>query len=201
MRKEWMDYIFIALGSILYALATILFIFPDSLLLGGTSGISVILNAYLPFSSETILVCINCFLLLLALIVLGKDMAFKTFIGSTLTTFFFSLLENICRPDAPLLPWPLLSAVIGASVIAIASGIMFCVDSSSGGTDIVALIVKKYFRIQIGKALLITDILIVAIGGILSGYQIALCSFTGLLIKTFGIDWVISFIKKQTSRE
>lgn len=200
MKKELINYLFIALGSILYALGTVIFIFPDSLLLGGTSGISVILNAYLPFSSGTILVCINCFLLLLAFFVLGKDMALKTFIGSTLTTFFIGFSENICQINTPLLPHPFLSAVTGAAIIAIASGIMFYVDSSSGGTDIIALIVKKYFNIHIGKALLITDILIVIVGGILSGYVIALSSFAGLLVKTFGIDFVIAFIKKVKKR-
>ena len=90
------------------------------------------------------------------------------------------------------------SAMIGAAVIAIASGIMFYVKSSSGGTDIIALIVQKYSKINIGRALLITDFLIVIVGGILSGYIILISSFIGLLIKTFGIDFVIGCIKRKT---
>lgn len=85
-------------------------------------------------------------------------------------------------------------------MIAIASGIMFYVDSSSGGTDIVALIVRKYSKINIGKSLLITDFLIVIIGGILSGYIILLSSFAGLLIKTFGIDFIIGIIQHNEMR-
>ena len=92
------------------------------------------------------------------------------------------------------------SAVMGASLIAIASGIMFYVKSSSGGTDIIALIVKKYSNINIGKALLITDFLIVIVGGLLSGYIILASSFVGLLIKTFGIDFVIEIINKSKMR-
>ena len=88
------------------------------------------------------------------------------------------------------------SAIIGASIIAVASGIMFYIDSSSGGTDIIALIVRKYSKLDIGKALLVTDVLIVIVGGILSGLTIAVCSFIGLLIKTLGIDLIISLIKK-----
>jgi uncharacterized membrane-anchored protein YitT (DUF2179 family) len=89
-----------------------------------------------------------------------------------------------------------LSTIVGATLIAIASGIMFYVDSSSGGTDIIALIVKKFSNIKIGKALLITDVLIVLVGGVLSGLTIFLSSFLGLLIKTLGIDLVISIISK-----
>jgi uncharacterized membrane-anchored protein YitT (DUF2179 family) len=81
-------------------------------------------------------------------------------------------------------------------VISIASGIMFYVDSSSGGTDVIALILQKYSRIQIGKALLITDILIVIAGGIVSGVAVFASSLLGFLIKTFGIDFVISQIRK-----
>ena len=66
--------------------------------------------------------------------------------------------------------------------------------------DIVALIVRKYAHMDIGKALLATDVLIVVVGGILSGWVIGLCSFVGLLIKTLGIDFVISVIRKFTAK-
>lgn len=196
-RGNFIQYLWIAIGSLLYAIGTIWFIFPHELLLGGTSGISVILHAYLPFSSGTILMTINILLLVLAFLVLGKGMAVKTFIGSLLTTFFIGFLEPFCDVSKPTIANCFLSGVIGAVIIAIASGIMFYVDASSGGTDIIALIVKKYFTINIGRALLITDFLIVLVGGILSGYVIAISSFVGLLIKTFGIDFVIGCIRKR----
>lgn len=191
------EYLLITLGSIFYALGTVLFIFPHSLLLGGTSGISVILNEYLPFSPGNILMIINFILLILAFLILGKSMAIKTFIGSILTTLFIGFTEQILNLQVPVITNCFISASVGAVIIALASGIMFYVDSSSGGTDIIALIVRKYTQINIGKALLITDFLIVVVGGIISGYIIALSSFMGLFIKTFGIDYVISIIKKK----
>lgn len=197
MKTEVKNYLLIILGSILYAVGTVLFIFPHSLLLGGTSGISVILKAYLAFSPGTILVVINFSLLILAFVVLGRDMAVKTFVGSGLTTLFVGLVEKIFSSNAPVIPNCYVSAAFGAAVIAVASGVMFYVNSSSGGTDIIALIVKKYFKINIGRALLITDVLIVIIGGFLSGYIIAISSFLGLLIKTYGIDYVIYVISEK----
>ena len=188
------------MGSVLYAIATVIFIFPHSLLLGGTSGISVILNEYISFSPGTILVIINFSLLVAAFVVLGKDMAIKTFVGSTLTTTFVGVFEKIFYNSTIFVSNIYVSAVLGASLIAIASGIMFYVKSSSGGTDIIALIVKKYSNINIGKALLITDFLIVIVGGLLSGYIILASSFIGLLIKTFGIDFVIEIINKSKMR-
>ena len=190
------DYFMILLGGLLYALSTVLFIFPHGLLLGGTSGISVILEAFLPFSPGTILLAINTVLLIVAFIILGKQMALRTFVGSTVATVMITLTEQIVQLQAPVIPIPWLSALTGAAIIAVASGVMFYVDSSSGGTDIVALIVRKYSSIDIGKALLLTDFLIVVAGGILSGWTIGLSSMAGLLVKTLGIDFVISLIKR-----
>lgn len=199
MKREIFNYLFIVLGSIIYAVATVVFIFPHSLLLGGTSGISVILNEYIPFSPGTILVIINFSLLIAAFVVLGRDMAIKTLVGSTLTTAFVGVFEKVFDNGTILVSNIYISALIGAAIIALASGIMFYVDSSSGGTDIIALIVRKFSKIQIGKALLITDFLIVIVGGLLSGYTLLFSSFLGLLVKTFGIDFVIGIIKKNTN--
>lgn len=196
MKKTILDYFLIAVGSALYAFSTVCFLFPNGLLLGGTSGISVILEAFLPFSPGTILMILNFALLITAFILLGRSMAIRTLVGSVLTTVFIGLFEK----------WPLLSrlfienfflsASVGAAIIAVASGMMFYVDSSSGGTDIIALIVKKFTHLQIGRALLITDILIVIVGGLLSGLSLFAASVVGFLIKTLGIDFVIARIRR-----
>ena len=195
------EYLLIILGSIFYAISTVLFIFPQSLLLGGTSGISVILNFFLNFSPANILMAINFSLIIVAFGVLGKDMGLKTLVGSTLTTVFVGVFEKILQFNAPIISNPHLSAVVGAVIIAIASGIMFYVGSSSGGTDVIALIIQKFSSIKIGKALLIVDVLIVIVGGLLSNWVILISSFIGLLVKTLGIDLVISQIVKLKNRK
>ena len=200
IQRAVKEYLIILIGSLLYAIGTVIFIFPLSLLLGGTSGISVILESFLPFSAGTIMMIINFSLIILAFVVLGKEMATKTLVGSVLTTVFVGVFERVLAFQTPPIENLYLSAAIGAAIIAIASGAMFYVDSSSGGTDIVALIVRKYAHIQIGKALLITDVLIVIVGGILSGWAILCSSFIGLLIKTLGIDAVIAFICRQKNK-
>lgn len=126
---------------------------------------------------------------------LGKSMATKTLVGSVLTTVSVGVFEKLFSFEHPIIENLYASAVVGAIVIAVAGGIMFYVDSSSGGTDVIALIIKKFSHINIGKALLVTDILIVVVGGILSGVTVLVSSFLGLLIKTFGIDFVIFCFK------
>ncbi len=194
------EYLLILVGSLLYAISTVLFVFPNGLLMGGTSGISVILTAFLPNSPGTIQAFINLSLILVAFFVLGRDMAIKTFFGSFFTTLFITLLEKPLTFSAPLIANPFISAPIGAAIIAIASGVLFYIDSSSGGTDIVALIVKKFSRMQIGRALLVTDVLIVLVGGLLTNYTILFSSALGFLVKVLGIDAVIRGIKKLTQK-
>ncbi len=200
-KKLLKDYFFILLGSVLYAVSTVLFIFPHSLLLGGTSGISVILNHFIPWCSPgTVLVVINLSLLVIAFFTLGREMATKTVVGTVLTTLSVSLFEPLLTFQSPLIANQYLSAVVGALVIAVSSGMLFYVGSSSGGTDVLALIIKKYSNIRIGKALLIVDFLIVVVGGLVSGLTLAIASLIGLLIKTFGIDFVIANIQKYKNK-
>ena len=146
-RAFFVEYFLILLGSIFYAISTVLFIFPHSLLLGGTSGISVILNFFLQFSPANILMIINFSLIIVAFFVLGKSMGLKTLIGSSVTTIFIGIFEKIFDYKEPIIQNQYISAVIGATIIAVASGIMFYVGSSSGGTDVVALIIRKFSNI------------------------------------------------------
>lgn len=197
MKKLISTYSLIALGAFLYAVGTVLFVFPGGLLLGGTSGLSVILERWIPYQPGAIMAVINVLLVVIAYIFLGKDMAIKTVVGSLLTALFISGGEYLLMLDAPILPIPYLAAPIGAAIIAVASGILFYVDSNSGGTDIIALIVKKYVNVHIGTALLITDLLIVIVGGILCGWVVGIASFIGFMVKVLGIDIVIAFIRKM----
>jgi uncharacterized membrane-anchored protein YitT (DUF2179 family) len=195
------EYFLITVGSMLYGISTTLFIFPDGLLLGGTSGISVILTEFLPFSPGIILMVINFALIFLAFAILGRGMGIRTVVGSSFTALFVALFEEIFSLESAPVSNPFLSTVIGAVIIAIASGILFFVKANSGGTDIVALIVQKFSGIKIGRALLVTDILIVIVGGIISGWTILASSSLGLLVKALGIDLVIRLIKKFTHAE
>jgi uncharacterized membrane-anchored protein YitT (DUF2179 family) len=200
-KKDALNFALIIPGALLYALATVLFVFPNKVLLGGTSGVAVILAEFLPLSSGNFSVMLNLFLIVVAFAVLGRNMAVRTLIGSLMTTVFIGVLEPILTFDEPLINNGFVSALLAGVLIAIASGALFYVDSSSGGTDILALIIKKYKDIDIGKALLISDVVIVVVGGILAGWVVFLYSTLAFLIKTLGIDLFISLINKTLNND
>ena len=191
------EYLLIIFNSLLYAISTLLFIFPHSLLLGGTSGISVILESVTQLTPGSMLMIINTALIAVAFFLLGKEMGIKTLIGSLATSTFIGVLEPLLTFKEAVIPNHFLSAIVGAGLIAVASSGLFCIKSSSGGTDVLALIFKKYTGFQAGRSLLITDILIVIVGGLMAEKALFLSSLMGLLIKTTGIDIMISVINKH----
>ena len=201
MKKEALRYLLIVFGSLVYAVATVLFVFPNSVLLGGTSGVAVILSRFLPLSSGNVSVILNSLLIIVAFVVLGRGMAVRTLVGSLCTTVFIGALEPYLTFDTPIIENGFISALFAGVLIAFASGILFYVDSSSGGTDILALIIRKYHDMDIGKALLISDILIVLVGGLLAGFTVFLYSLLAFLIKTIGIDVLITFVRRATVKK
>jgi uncharacterized membrane-anchored protein YitT (DUF2179 family) len=127
-------------------------------------------------------------------------MGTKTLIGSLATSTFIGLLEPLLTFENAVIPNLFVSAAVGAGLIAVASSGLFYIKSSSGGTDVLALILRKYTGFQTGRALLITDILIVIVGGLLADQTLFLSSLMGLLVKTTGIDVMTSVMHKHPLR-
>ena len=93
--------------------------------------------------------------------------------------------------QAPLTSQPVLELVFATALPAVSAAILFNMDASSGGTDIIAMILKKYTSLDIGRALLLVDMLITASSFLFYGVETGLFSLTGLVAKTFVIDGAI----------
>ena len=142
-------------------------------------------------TSGNVLTVINVLLLLVGFVVLGKGFSIKTVYCSLLFSFGTFALEHLCPMAAPFTNQPFLELIYAILLTAIGSALLFMTDSSSGGTDIVALILKKYTQLDIGKALLITDFVIALSAFWVFGMQTGLFSLLGLFAKAFLVDGVI----------
>ena len=134
---------------------------------------------------------VNMLLLLLGFLILGKNFAAKTAYCSILLSVALSLLERICPMDGPLTDQPMLELAFAIALPALGSAVLFNIGSSSGGTDIIAMILKKYTSIDIGKALLATDFLIALAGCFVFGIETGLYSFLGLAVRSSMVDGFI----------
>ncbi len=159
-------YIIITLGLLCYVLGWTIFLIPNNLVGGGVSGISsIILYAFgVPISVTYF--AINIILLLIALKVLGKGFGVKTVYAIVAATLFFQFVPAFIPQDfieeIAISNGKLLSAIFGGVLSGLGIGISFSQGGSTGGTDIVALMVAKYHNIAPGRMILYMDLVIIA---------------------------------------
>ena len=186
--KLFKDYIVITLAVIIMDLGIYAFKFPNHFSFGGVSGLAVVLNEILGISAAQINLVINLALLVIGFAVLGKSFGLKTAYATVLSSVVLSLMEKMMLISAPLTNQPMLELAYAIALPAVAAAMLFYVDASGGGTDIVAMILKKYTTIDIGTALLISDVAIVALSFIAFDVRTGLFSVCGLLAKSIFVD-------------
>ncbi len=186
--KLFKDYIVITLAVIIMDLGIYAFKFPNHFSFGGVSGLAVVLNEILGISAAQINLVINLALLVIGFAVLGKSFGLKTAYATVLSSVVLSLMEKMMPISAPLTSQPMLELAYAIALPAVAAAMLFYVDASGGGTDIVAMILKKYTTIDIGTALLISDVAIVALSFIAFDVRTGLFSVCGLLAKSIFVD-------------
>ncbi len=193
--KEIKIYLWITLGTILLTVGVYFFKIPNGFATGGVSGVGTILGKVAPFlTSGTWIMVINVLLLLLGFLFLGKSNGVKTVYCSLLFSLLTYALEFVVPISKPLTDQPLLELVYAMLLTAFGSAVIFNCGASSGGTDIVALILKKYTRLDVGKALLITDFFIAGSTFFVFNIETGLFSMAGLFAKTFLVDSIIDNI-------
>lgn len=190
-KKTVKEYLLCVVGSLLVALGVYFFKFPNSFSTGGVSGISVVLGNYFHLSSaSTVSTVINVIMLILGFVFLGGGCGLKTVIGSLTLSGALMAFEWLIPMSAPLTDQPLLELIFAIGLPAVGSAILFNCDGSTGGTDILAMILRKHTRMNIGTALMISDAGITCLA-FLFGVKTGLFSVLGLLLKTVFIDSVI----------
>ena len=189
------EYFFMTCGIIVLTIGIYFFKIPNGFATGGVSGISTILGKITPFLSTGLWILIlNSLLLVLGFIFLGKLNGVKTVYCSLLYSLLTYFLEWIVPIAEPLTDEPLVELVYAMLLTAFGSAILFNCGASSGGTDIVALILKKYTNLDEGKALLVSDSLIAASSIFVFGMEAGLLSLLGLFTKAFLVDSIIESI-------
>ncbi len=195
MQKQVKDYIMLTLGMLMLSFGVYFFKFPNHFTTGGVSGISIILGYLIPTISPGILLTIiNYSLLAVGLFVLGRVFTARTIYCTVVYSFVIWLLEKVYPMTAPFTKQPLLELAFAILLPAVGSAIMINLGASSGGTDIIAMILKKYTNVDIGKALLLSDSLIAFSSLFVFGIETCLFSVLGLIVKAFLIDSVIESI-------
>lgn len=197
--KTWL---FMNLGILLMAIGIYFFKAPNGFATGGVSGVAIILANVFPVLTQSVyMMMINVLLLIVGVIVLGRECGVLTIYCSLMLSLENWLFETLIPLSSPLTSYPLLELVYAVLLTGVGSAIIFKCRASSGGTDIVALVLKKYTSMNVGTALLCTDFLIAAMTfirfgeqGITLDPQTGLFSLLGLFAKVFVVDDIIDSI-------
>ena len=194
IKRTIEEYAVLTLATLIMVFGIYVFKFPNNFSFGGVTGIAIVLSKFLPGTPGNITLMINIVLLLLGFILLGKGFGIKTASVSILMSVGLSLAEVWFPMEKPLTTEPVLELIYAIVLPAFSSAIFFNMNASSGGTDIVAMILRKYTKLNIGSALFFSDMLIVILSCFVFDMQTGLFSLSGLLAKSLVVDNVIESI-------
>ena len=187
--REWLC---ITAGIMIMTAGIYFFKFPNHFSTGGVTGIAIVLGHYIPsMTPGTFVTVINVLLLLLGFAVFGRSFGVRTVYTSLLMSGLLRLLEIVCPMEAPMTNQPLVELLFAVGLPAVGSAILFNMNASSGGTDIIAMILKKHTSLNIGLALLCSDTIITLSACVAFGMETGLFSVLGLIIKALFVDLVM----------
>ena len=221
-KQEVVSYAFLIIGSVLFAVGDVMFVNPYHLAPGGTYGLSNVLNALYPWKVSLYALCMDVPLLIVGTWILGPKFGFKTILSTFLifgATFvlestwgykpvifeFMNTIEEgqivdksmiqILGSDIYFKPDYFLNVLVSGGIYGLAIGFVFKSGATSGGSDIISMIIHKYTKISLGTLVMIVDSLITLTSLLLGQIRLPIYSILLIVIESKIIDLVVDGIK------
>ncbi|GBU07229.1 membrane protein [Bacteroidales bacterium] len=160
MLQEAKDLVNIAVGLVFYAVGWTGFLLPSEITTGGVTGIGALIYYAKGIPVEYSYFIINAFLLLFSIKIFGLKFSLRTIFSVFVLTLLLSFFGKIFQ-EPIVVGEPFMSCILGGVLCGIGIGIVFSAGGSTGGTDIIALVISKYRNMRIGKSMLISDVIII----------------------------------------
>lgn len=200
-KRDVVQYLYIVLGSVLIAAAFVLFITPYKIVPGGVYGAGVVLNFLFPsLQVGTWGLCLDIPLMIIAFIFLGGHLGVKTILAALVLPFIMNLMTEFVGSDPQTMLSGainlendiLLACMFGGVLMGTGASFILRSHATSGGTDIVAMLVSKFSHIPIARALMIVDSLVVVFGLLVLGdWKVPLYSLVTIFVSTKVIDFFL----------
>ena len=184
---SWKDMMYIVVGSFILALSFQVFLLPNEIVSGGVSGITIILNNLFGWEPAYIQYAFNIPLLILSLVLLGKEVFFKSILGSLLLPFFVDLVSGFEAWTTN----PMLAALFGGVTTGIGIGLVYKSKGSTGGTSTLAQIIEKYTNVTMGEAVSLTDGFVLVLGFITFNIETIMYGIISLVAVSRFVDFVL----------
>lgn len=196
-KKALLTALSIVGGNAVLAFCVAAFIIPHNILIGGTTGIGIVLSHVFPGIDVSLLILIlNLFLLLLGLLILGKAFAAKTVVSSILYPLLLGVIERI-PGIASLTDNSVLAAVFAGILLGVALGLVMRVGSSTGGMDVVVLILHKWTHLSVAMFVWLSDIVVIGGQALFVPTESTLLGIFVLIFESIVLDQVMVLGKAQ----
>lgn len=193
----WKDYLMIIIGTFMYSVGITQFIMPHKFVTGGLAGVGVLLNYAFSMPVSVTILLINAVLIIIAWRILGSQFLAKTIFGVIFLSSFIGLFEALSL-DVIMQSEPLIAGMIGAIMCGVGIGLVFSVNGSTGGTDVIIMVVNKYRNLTPGKTMLVIDVLIVSASFIIfQSIETIIYGFIIIAIMTTTIDYIINGVRQS----
>ncbi len=181
----------VLLGCTLSAMGYSLFLIPHHFVPGGISGVSIILNFFTRLPVGAMIAVLNVPIIILAFKSLGRTAAVKTLAGILLSSFLIDFFHEVVRlPSAT--QNPILASIYGGIVLGIGLGLVFRGKATTGGSDVVGLVLSRTTGVSVGFGIMITDFVIISASGLAFGnLEAPLYGYIVLFLSTKVIDLVL----------
>lgn len=186
----------IFLGNVILAFSIAAFVVPHGIIMGGVTGIGIFLTHFLPVDMALLVLILNLLALLLGAVVLGKKFVLTTVASSLLYPILLGLIERIPNISA-MTNNPLLAALFAGGLIGISLGMVMRVGASTGGTDVINLVLHKWFHLPVAVFLYLIDIPILCGQMIFSQPEQILYGIVMLVVETYALNQVMLLGQSQ----
>ena len=197
MKANFKNFLLLTASTLIMAVGIYFFKFANNFTFGGITGFAVLVAKFTPLSASDFSFVANILLLVVGWIILGKSFAAKTAYSTILLSVTLSLFERVYPMSHPLTNEPLLELIFAILLPALGSAILFNIGASSGGTDVIAMVLKKYTSVDIGRGLMISDVLFTLCAFFVFDVKTGLYSLLGLIMRSALIDNFIESLNRS----
>ena len=201
MKKSWgktiKTILGVLVGNLVLSFAVAAFTVPNGIIMGGATGIGLTISHYFPVNLSLIILAINAVLFVLGAVFLGKKFALTTIISSFIYPIFLSMVQSIPGIDKVTENNAMLAALYGGVLLGIGIGLVVRVGASTGGTDILALVLHKWFHVPVAVFLYIVDFSVLGLQMLFSDSEQILYGILNLFLSTVVLNRVMLLGKSQ----
>ena len=192
IKRAIKEYLLITFGAVLAGSTIYFFMMPSNLVIGSTSALAMVLGNLIPIPVSVIALIINVFLLVLAFLLLGREFGAKTVYTSILLPVVLGIWENVFPNFQSLTQDPFLDMMCHLLLINMAIALLFSCNASSGGLDIVAKLMNKYLKMDLGTAISISGVIVALTAVFYYDSKTVILSILGTYFSGIFVDWFIS---------